>query len=375
MPSFIKCHWRKGKQPHGPFNCESPLVGPLPNLQPADCSGCRVQGHYDVNMVVAQRVAPIKVHDLPECPIKPKRILRVRVPSGSFQGSILYHQGRYLYAYRHGWLGGQVHMANLGAAIGERPFIDPEQTWPTGIDHKDAWRGREDPRLFRFQGRLYVSFNGVWTGADGGLASSMMLALLDDGGRAEQVWAPRYEGATQIEKNWQFFEHEQQLYCVYSVEPHVILRMDGVMATQVAGTSVGLSWDYGHLRGGAPPVRVGDEYYHFIHGQLITKDGKVIYAAGVYTFEAKPPFAVKRFAKKPLMLPPPGETSPRPELTVVFPCGAVRQDDSWFISYGHNDIDCRLAEFDAADVEKLLEPVKGMVLPLGVNRVRKAVSV
>ncbi len=109
-------------------------------------------------------------------------------------------------------------------------------------------------------------------------------------------------------------------------------------------------------------MRVDDEFYHFFHGQIQigrgTPERKVVYVAGVYTFEAQPPFAMKRFAATPVMVPPPGETSPRKELTCIFPCGAVLRGDSWYLSYGHNDIDCRIAEFAFNDVEGLLKPLR-----------------
>ncbi len=384
MYSFAKCHWRKGDVLRGPFRCGSPIAGPIDPLTPRDCSECTVQGHHDVNPVVAQRLKAIELPKATDGAIAPRRIWRVKLPAGSFQGSILAHGGHLLYAYRSGWLGGKVSMADLGP---EMPTagrtVEPLRSWNPEIDHPLAIRGREDPRLFSFAGHLHVSFNGCINDARGELTSAMFLARLDWSGHSDSVWTPLYEVAESIEKNWQFFEHDGQLFCVYSIEPHVILRMDGTLATEIARTSVGLSWPWGHLRGGAPPVRVGDEFYHFVHGQLISntetvevngqRKPRVIYVAGVYTFDAKPPFVVRRFASVPLLVPPPGETSPRAELTVVFPCGAVRRADSWLISYGHNDIDCRIAEFDADDVDSLLRPVERMAVPLGTARVRKAV--
>jgi predicted GH43/DUF377 family glycosyl hydrolase len=114
-----------------------------------------------------------------------------------------------------------------------------------------------------------------------------------------------------------------------------------------------MRWDWGHLRGGAPPVRRGGEYYHFFHGALDAAGGRT-YTLGAYTFEAAPPFRVTRFAPLPLLLPTEGGGNvPR----VVFPCGAVDAGSHWLVSYGVNDRWARVARFTSQEVEKALKEV------------------
>ena len=98
-------------------------------------------------------------------------------------------------------------------------------------------------------------------------------------------------------------------------------------------------------------MRVGEEFYHFFHA-MFESGGHKTYAAGVYTFAAAPPFAIRRVAPIPVLL---AETNARRQ-AVVFPCGALLRDDRWVISYGYHDQECRVAVIAAADIERLLRP-------------------
>jgi predicted GH43/DUF377 family glycosyl hydrolase/GR25 family glycosyltransferase involved in LPS biosynthesis len=268
--------------------------------------------------------------------------------SGDYQGSIVAHRGRMLLAVRRdGVSGAEIHLR----ALAEDRTV--EDAWHVSCAHPLAALGQEDARLFVHQGRLHVSFHGLSRDSAGAPRVTVLLARLSaDERRAEDIWAPFYEHARDWEKNWAFFEAgDSSLCCVYSIEPHVVLRVEGEHAYEIGRTSGGLRWDFGQLRGGAPPVRVGDEYYHWFHGARLESSG--YYTLGVYTFSAQPPFQVTRFAPRPLLEP---EMRPG-EKPVVFPCGAMLRDGRWLVSYGHNDRSSRIAEFDGAAVERALQPV------------------
>jgi hypothetical protein len=149
-----------------------------------------------------------------------------------------------------------------------------------------------------------------------------------------------------LEKNWAFFG-SAVLRCVYSIEPHVVL--DGCSIgppLTYASPPSGLAWENALPRGGAPPVLVGEEYYHFFHYTWLEPCGS--YALGVYTFAAEPPFAIKRVCRGPILYPDPGAKP------VVFPCGALRWAGNWLISHGHADSECRIAAFDFQSIEEVL---------------------
>lgn len=75
------------------------------------------------------------------------------------------------------------------------------------------------------------------------------------------------------EKNWMLFGYEDDLYAVYRMTPHIIFQLDLTQPDQVMCRPVhSVAWDdqgytrrYGELRGGRPPMGVGDAYYAFFH--------------------------------------------------------------------------------------------------------------
>ncbi len=176
---------------------------------------------------------------------------------------------------------------------------------------------------------------------------------------------------------------------------------------------------FGQPRGGAPPVRVGEVFYAFFHSRYFTRrahavlapvwhrlraglgrpeqwhgprlaDGDVRplqpladryysprplpfrldgllrryeqrfarrnYAAGLYGFQARPPFAPVVCSPEPV-LKPEAETPPqRPRLSplndrVVFPCGAaLLPNQQWVVSYGVHDEQCAIRQLDQAQL-------------------------
>jgi predicted GH43/DUF377 family glycosyl hydrolase len=278
----------------------------------------------------------------------PEQVVRVRLP-GHYNCSIREHEGVLLLASRRDCGGPRVYLSELGADY------QPRWTRPLVIEHPRAAGGVEDPRLFHFRGRLHCAFTGVEH--DGSfLRTHQMLCRLDDDLRVEEVWLPGYEGRTLSEKNWQFFEHEGDLCCVYTVRPHVVLRHHGHCAEVAARTAAEFPQQDGHLRGGAPPVRHGDDYYHFFHS-VQTVGGQFEYTAGLYTFAARPPFEVRRVVPDPVLYPDEADRPAGFDKSVVFPCGALWRDGRWVISYGYHDRECRIAVLDAGGLEQRLRAV------------------
>jgi predicted GH43/DUF377 family glycosyl hydrolase len=277
----------------------------------------------------------------------PEKVIRVGLP-GHFNCSLAEHRGRLLLASRHGWLGARLYLSEL------TPDYQPHWTRPLCPAHPQAESGLEDPRLFLFRGQLHCAFTGLEGEERPGLIHQLVCRLDEQYG-VEEVWLPAYEGRAIREKNWGFFEHDGELYSVYSVHPHRILRHRGRQAKVVAQTATRLPWSDYHLRGGAPPLRVGREFYHFFHA-MRQSNGQKDYAVGIYTFAARPPFEVCRVASTPVLLPDEHDRPAGLGASVVFPCGALWREGRWVISYGYHDRECRIAVLAADEVERLLRP-------------------
>src|SRR5579871_2580756 len=191
--------------------------------------------------------------------------LCAEIPGQRLNSSIVEWNGGYLLAFRDSWDDGDIFVVPL-----DKRFRRCGTCRKLELMHSRAKYGREDPRFFRHQGKLHVAYVGV-RGLSFGpirwIASSQLYARLRDDLTVEQVYYPRYRERAWWEKSWAMFEHDGELYCVYSISPHRILRIRGDRAELAYETPTNACWKGGKLRGGASPVRVGNSWYHFFHGQ------------------------------------------------------------------------------------------------------------
>lgn len=247
-----------------------------------------------------------------------------------FNASLLAWRGKYLLAFRTGWAGSEVGLAELGPDLR-----------PTGaarllnLRHPAAAWGREDPRLFVHHGRLHVSFTGVVV--DRGVTTTNVLyALLRDDWSVEAVHHPQIPDRQPWEKNHAYFSHNGELFAVYSVRPHRVYRVEGAFAELRYETPGPPEWSGGYLRGGAGPVFFAGRYWHWFHGRV---DGaRSVYNAGVYTFEPRPPFRVTACTPDPVYVADPATNTHGNYADVFFVAGAVRAPGGgWLLSGGEHD--------------------------------------
>lgn len=259
----------------------------------------------------------------------------------------------------------------------------------------DGGANHYDPRFLVVGDRLFVHFNNNWDTQP----NHIFLVEIDpDTLTAKAPARPLcLEGPRQtIEKNWMLFEHDGELFAIYQVAPHIILRVDLAGAGPVRCWPVyRTEWDttiytrrYGALRGGAPPMRVGDSYVAIFHSRTLPRRmapanpspavarlkraswvttikrwlrewlDPLRYYGGVYGFAAAPPFAPTFIRPEPLLHPAREERRRQPtaaHLTprrVVYPCGLVRlADDRWLVSYGVHDERAVLRVFTRHEIE------------------------
>ena len=227
-----------------------------------------------------------------------------------------------------------------------------------------------DPRLFRLKGRLFVYWNsGMHDPFNHQFIAELDEATLRAVGPARELVL---EGERRpIEKNWTFWG-DGPFYAIYSIEPHCVLEfsLDGENEIKFFPTAVvnwqnqGRSDSYGELRGGAIPQRLGNIYYNFCHS-VYGAPGSYLYAPAVYCFQAAYPFRPESVSLKPLDLPNPFGLNDSPDRLnpavrqVLYPCGAVYENDKWIISYGVNDEHSVIAEIPQGEIAAALSPVAG----------------
>lgn len=208
----------------------------------------------------------------------------------------------------------------------------------------------EDPRLFLYRGKLYMAYNGASY-----KPSSFRQHICDiSSGQPGPVYA--LERCQPTDKNWMYFERDGNLYAVYSIDPHVVVRIDGDKIEEAGRSDHGLKrniWWYGEPRGGSCPWYIGnDEFLTFFQSHYIPAGFyRRVYVMGAYVFSAKPPFEIKRITHKPLIAPESTDTTMH---AVVFPGGAVFKDDKWVVPFGYNDVESRVAIFTREAVDSLM---------------------
>ena len=150
---------------------------------------------------------------------------------------------------------------------------------------------------------------------------------------------------TGMEKNWIAFSHDGSLYYVYSVEPHVIVQVrtkDGKCVEQYktsSGDMKELAKLVDAIRGSATAIRYSEsEYLALLH----TTEASTGYSTHAYTFEAKPPFAVRRISKK---IPLQGGGR-------AFPSSLSLIHDKVLIGYGDGDKVARAFVMTRASLEE-----------------------
>jgi len=224
----------------------------------------------------------------------------------------------------------------------------------------------EDPRASIINGRLNISAC-CWKPPQPGnkWVVHQSLAELQDwsitriidmeyGGNGRSI----LEGRS-YEKNWLWFEHEGKRMCVYHAQPMTVLREEDGRMVQEYRIGGDLGWQYGDVRGGTPPIRVGDEYWTFFHSSLPWKVIRPVgmrnrYYAGILAFEAKPPFRITRITRQPLLIGTYREPYIRFAPPCVFPSGAILKDNRWTVVFGVNDTTSGWFEVDHANLDPLL---------------------
>lgn len=198
----------------------------------------------------------------------------------------------------------------------------------------------EDPRLFAHDGKVWITCCNFILGSYahqvfGQVSDNLNVRRihLEFGGNGRSI----AENAGH-EKNWTFFTHERGLFLIYTMNPHLLVRVNNADPMEKYTTSQrNLLWRYGPVRGGTCPVRVGDEYFAFFHSSIPWMLRRRRYFMGFYAFEKDPPFQITRMSGAPLLSGSSKDPMKTDSPLVVFPCGADYFNGQWTVTMGIND--------------------------------------
>ncbi len=224
-----------------------------------------------------------------------------------------------------------------------------------------------DPRLYRFGTRLFIYWNSGWHEP----RNYQFLQELDPQdlrpvGCARELVLFGAE-RQKLEKNWTLFAVSGEVFAVYSVMPHRILRVklegtgdvECIAESAIAWNPEGFPPCHGGLRGGTPPHRVDDSFISICHSVHDGPEG-YRYRASAYRFSAARDFCPTHGPAEFLELHNPfgsgrryGRLNPA-VADVVYPCGLVRGENGWLVSHGINDEHCAITRLPTGKLEQQL---------------------
>ncbi len=226
----------------------------------------------------------------------------------------------------------------------------------------------EDPRVLVVKDNIYVFANsGITNNMIGwkSLDSTIMVIRYNSNFEWQETNFMDYPDSNEIEKNWTFFYEEGKFYCLYSMNPWIILQCDKQWkCKKVYEHDYNLQWDYGTMRGGTTPLLlfpptntvgfndIDFKYFVFFHSRWdypVRKYNKPPqYVAGCVSTEDIFPFKPTAISRFPLLKPLIRSVV---DAKVVFPCGCIKNNDKLIISSGSGDCQLRIDTFDKIDVE------------------------
>lgn len=227
----------------------------------------------------------------------------------------------------------------------------------------DPFEECEDPRVIFKDDKFYVSYC-QWSQRSIYQARQVFSEFDKDWNLTNTLKVPYglndYKSPTKYdkvaEKNWTWFWHDGAWHFVYQASPHVVVKAAKKRAEDFK-TENNLKWSYGEIRGGTPPVRIGDEYFTFFHSSLPWRNRQKRYYMGAYAFEAKAPFRITKITPLALLVGSESDTRINRGPLVVFPCGAVHKAGMWLVTYGVNDEATGWARIPHDDLIKRMVPV------------------
>lgn len=233
----------------------------------------------------------------------------------------------------------------------------------------------QDPRVVQHGNSYYIAFNNFVDLPYSSKSNRRMFIaeLLYDGAdfttTLPQVFI-EFEGEdpTRQEKNWSPFVFGSEILLEYMISPHTVFlpETNSERCLTFSSSDPKISWEWGELRGGAPPRLMDGFYFGFFHSSInmtsLQSDGIYMqhYFMGAYIFEGEPPFQLTKISDSPIVgknfYEGPAYKTWKP-LRVVFPGGFIFDDQYIWLAYGRQDHEMWVVKFDKEALIKSLKPV------------------
>jgi hypothetical protein len=163
-------------------------------------------------------------------------------------------------------------------------------------DFLETSQGVEDPRIFNFQNKLWIY--GHYRGFLGECTHSPVIIPALPPYNVNNMLKLYTDNMRYIEKNWMPFEYNSELYFLYDISPHIILKCDfrTGYCREVYRTN-NAEYDrtvQKHVGGGAPPIKIKLRGKTYFLALAHTREDKPVITRKnfFYVFRASPPFDI-----------------------------------------------------------------------------------
>jgi hypothetical protein len=200
-----------------------------------------------------------------------------------------------------------------------------------------------DPRLLKWKDNIYVVITQIILRMAENKSYLARMDLLDL--RTEALLGLTYDAAEEKEKNWIFFEYNNQLLCSRSLNKglHHILRLDGNKIYDYATSHYQTRWspNLGDVRNTSNFAYHDGLMWGCIHSHDEHLHTPATYYCGFFAFELDFPFKVMKMSNVPLFYP-------RYRGDILYPNHLDIVGDSFRIGVGVKDLD----HFDIITISK-----------------------
>ncbi|HMP28546.1 MAG TPA: hypothetical protein PKD85_03040 [Saprospiraceae bacterium] len=243
-------------------------------------------------------------------------------------------------------------------------YLDMEERSP-----KYCVQGYEDARPFIYQDQLFIFSNALSRPKDStSCYNQMWLSKMNIDSVIQNIKDKQKSirplnlplsidfDNTINQKNWMpFISKEKELLCVYSVNPHVILKCNSETGVCQSIASTFNTMIGTNIRGGSQVV-----YYEMPNGNkryiTITHKRESIYTSQIYTFSVDYPYQVMEYADNFIF----GDSSHTPNIQFI--SGFAIVDGNAIITYGEDDCYSKFSKIPMLELCSLLKSVANGVV-------------
>lgn len=216
--------------------------------------------------------------------------------------------------------------------------------------------GSEDPKMFIYNNEKWVVANVLGTKEQPNVCKNAICIFKVNNSKStfKILKVPDNVDPQRTQKNWSFFEYNGDLLAEYSIQPHIILKVNVNEGTTTELHRSGhQGYDvssYAALRGNANSIRIMlDNKFYYLGIGHITSGNPGDYKHFFYLFNSEPPFDVIEISE-------PSKLDHRARIQFVG--GLSEFDDNIYVSYGIEDCYNRISIFSKNKMMSLFKLFK-----------------